>query len=178
MRRFILAIVAACTETMAAAVQDACPGDLEMLLVRATTDAESFNSRRFALTALSYLRTITPAVIPALLAGCHDTEDVQQDTITAASHFQSIEGNLLPVLMEEISGESVSRAYTVAQLLSALGSSAAAETSELRHQIIEAVVEGLKDERSQREVLISGNDKGKLEDALYTTLLRVAGWMG
>ncbi len=177
-RRFILAVVAACTEVMPIAVQHAYHGNLEKLLVDATIDAESFNSRRFALTALSYLRTVTPAIIPALLAGCHDTEDVQQDTITAASHFQSIEGNLLPVLMEQISGESVTRAYTVARLLNALSGSAASEASDLCNQIIEAVVEALKNEGSQREVFIAGESKGKLEDVLYTTLLRVAGWMG
>lgn len=178
LRRFILATVAACTEVMPSAVQDAWNGSLEALLIRATTDAESFNSRRFALTALSYLRTVTPAIIPALLAGCYDTEDVQQDTIAAANHFQSIEGDLLPVLLKEMNGESLSRAYMVTHLLGALGSSAASETSNLRDQIIKAVVDALRNEASQREVIISGVNKGKLEDALYTTLLQVAGWMG
>jgi len=163
---------------MPVAVQHAYKGNLEALLVRATTDAESFNSRRFALNALSYLRSVTPAIIPALLASCYDAEDVQQDAITAASHFQSVEGNLLPVLIEQMSGESVIRAYMVAHLLNALGTSAASETSDMGNQIIEAVVEALKSEGSQREVFISGESKGKLEDALYTTLLRVAGWMG
>ena len=162
LRRFILATVAACTEVMPSAVQDAWNGSLEALLIRATTDAESFNSRRFALTALSYLRTVTPAIIPALLAGCYDTEDVQQDTIAAANHFQSIEGDLLPVLLKEMNGESLSRAYMVTHLLGALGSSAASETSNLRDQIIKAVVDALRNEASQREVIISGVNKGEI----------------
>jgi len=177
LRRFILAVVAACTEVMPIAVQHAYHGNLEALLIKATTDAESFNSRRFALTALSYLRTVTPAIIPALLASCYDTEDVQQEAIIAASHFQSVEGNLLPLLLEQVSGESVISAYTVAHLLNALGGSAASETSDMGNKIIEAVVEALKNEKSQREVYITGESKGKLEDVLYATLLRVAGWM-
>jgi hypothetical protein len=177
-RRFLLAVVAACTEIMPMAVQQAYDGDLEKLLVRATTDAESFNSRRFALTALSYLRTVTSEVVPALLVGCYDTEVVQNEIIDAVSHFQSIEGDPLPALIEEMSGESVSRAYMITHLLGALGSSAAAEIPGLRDQIIEAVVDALKNRTARREVRISGENKGTLEDALYTTLLRVAGWMG
>jgi hypothetical protein len=178
LRRFILAVVAACMEVMPGAVQHVYKGNLEVLLIKATTDAESFNSRRFALTALSYLRTVTTAILPALLVSCYDTEKVQQETIAAVKHFQSVEGDLLPVLMEQISSESVIRAYMVAHLLNSLGGSAASETSDMGNQIIEAIVEALKNESSQRDVFISGELKGKLEDVLYTTLLRVAGWMG
>ncbi len=174
-RRIALAAVANCIEVMPVAIQEVFPGGLEDLLVRGTVDADSYTSRRFALTALSYLRTVTPQVIPALLAGCRDIPVVQQDAIAAAGRFQSIEGNLLPTLVAELSGESVSTAYAVAQLLGALGASSAGENTDLQGQMIEALVAALKSPSSQREVIISGEHKGKLEDALYAALLMVTG---
>jgi len=174
-RRMALAAVATCIEVMPAAVQEAYPGSLEDLFVRGTIDAESHTSRRFALTALSYLRTITPKVVPALLAGCQDIQVVQHDAIAAAGRFQSVEGNLLPTLIAELRSESRSTAYAVAQLLGALGTSLASGETGLQGQIIEALVDALKDPASQREVIISNEHKGKLEDTLYTVLLQVAG---
>ena len=52
------------------------------------------------------------------------------------------------------------------------------ESTTLREQIIEALVNALKDPSSQREIFISGESRGRLEDALYTALLKVAGWIG
>lgn len=182
-RRIILAAIAACTEAMPTAVQRAAqqiPGcNLEALLVKATSDAESFSTRRFALTILSHLRTVTPALVPALLAGCQDVAVVQQDTIAAAKRFQAISGNPLPDLVPALIGESVSTAYAVAQLLGALGASAAGEAAWLRDEIITALVDALNHERSQREVVLEESyiyRKDTLADTLYAELLRVAGW--
>jgi len=177
-RRFKLAAVTACIEVMPITVQRACSDDLEALLIKGTTDTNSSTSRRFALTALSYLRSVTSDIVPALLAGCRDTKAVQRDTIASAGHFQLIDGNPLPQLIAALTSESSSTAYAIAQLLGALGTSIASDTANLRRQIIEALVEALKDPRSQREVFIDGENQGELEDALYTSLLQVAGWMG
>lgn len=175
-RRIILAAVAACIEVMPTAVQRACPTDLEALLVKGAIDAESSTSRRIALNALSYLRSITPAVVPALLSGCQDSRGVQRDAIVAASRFHRVSGYLEPSLIKALTGKSVSTAYTVAQLLGALGTTLANEEINLRMQITEALINALKDPRSQREVMVSDKSKGKLEDALYTSLLQVTGW--
>jgi hypothetical protein len=170
--RIMLAAVAACAEAMPTALQQAAQGKLESLLVRGTLDAKSYDSRRFALTALSYLGTVTSAVVAALLAGCQDdNEIVQQDAIEAASRFQSIEDDLLPTLVSALTGESAHTAYAVVQLLGRLGISAAGEAAGLRGQIIEALVNALKDPSSQREVMVAGESKGKLEDILYLVLL-------
>ncbi len=177
-RRIALAVVAACAEVMPIAIQRAFQGKLETLLVRGATDTRSFSSRRFALTALSYLRTVTPGVVPALLAGCRDTERVLRDAITSAGRFQSIEGDILSALIPLLTGESLSTAYAVAHLLGALGTSIAGEASGLRGQIVEALANALKDEKSEKEVLIAEERKGILKDALYSALLQVAGWAG
>jgi hypothetical protein len=183
-RRMALAAVAACTEIMPTAVQRACPNnDLEKMLVKGTTDSQSHNSPRFALTALSYLRKITPAVVSALLAGCQDTEIVQRDAIVAAGRFQSIQGDPLPDLIPVLTGESQSTTYAVTQVLGMLGASAAGVAASLRNEIITALVEALEHPNSQKEVFIAESEhsneltsKGKLEDTLCEALLRVAGW--
>lgn len=177
-RRFVLAVVAACTEVMPTALQQVSSGNLEALLVKATIDAESFNSRRFALTALGHLRTVTPAIVPALLAGCQDTTEVQESAIASVSNFYSIAGNPLPPLIEALTGESLSTAFSAAQLLGTLGASIAGQAAHLRQQITEALVNALNHKISQQEVIILGESKGKLEDALYTALLQAAGWIG
>ena len=176
-RRIILAAVAACTESLPAKLQQVAHGKLEALLVRGTTDVESHHARRHALTALSYLRIITLAVIPALLAGCRDVEDVQQDAIAAAGRFQEIQGNVLSDLTPWLTGESVRTAYAVAQLFGALGTSTASEAAGMRAQIVKALAEALQNPNSQREIAIEGQNKGKLEDVLYTALLKVEGWL-
>jgi hypothetical protein len=97
--------------------------------VRGAVDAEGDDSRRFTLTALSYLRTVMADVVPALLAGCQDTEKVQQDVIDAAGLFQHIEGDLLPALLPALTGKSASTAYAMVHLLGALGTSTAGTTT-------------------------------------------------
>jgi len=176
-RRITQAAVAACTESLPAKLQQASYGKLEALLVRGSTDAESYSSRRHALTALSYLRTITPMVVSALLAGCRDIEIVQQDAIAAAGRFQEIQGDVLSDLAPWLTGESVCTAYAVAQVLGALGASTASEAAKMREQIVKALVEALQNPDSRREVVIEGQNKGTLEDTLYTALLKVEGWV-
>jgi hypothetical protein len=176
--RMAMAIVAACAETMPITLQQASEGKLEQLLVKSTTDAESFHMRRFALTALSYLRTVRTAIIPALLAGCRDIDVVQQDAIAAAGRFQSIEGNFLPALLPALWGESASTAYAVAHLLGALGTSAAGTSAGLPERIFTALVEALNAPGRLRRVIIAGKNIGTLEDILYDVLLRIAGWIG
>lgn len=179
--RIALAAVAACAEEMPAALQRAAPQaisvPLEALLVQATTNAHSFNSRRFALTALSHLRTVTPAVVPALLAGCQDTESVQRDAIAAAGRFQQIDGppeEMLSLLVPALTGESIQTAYAVTKLLGALGTSAAGEAAGLRDAIITALVDALDREGRQRTVT-ADDDPKKLADIYYEVLLQVAG---
>jgi len=178
-RRMTLAVVAAYAETMPMVLRQADEGNLEQLLVRGTIDEGSYTSRRFALTALSYLRTVTADVVPALIAGCQDIEEmVQKDTIEAARRFQRIEGDLLSNLLPLLTGESVSTAYAVGQLLGALGTSHAGTAAGLQERIMTGLVEALKDPGSKRTVTIAGQDEGTLENALYDALLRVAGWIG
>ena len=174
--RIVLGVVAACIEVMPIAVQRAYRGDLEASLVKGAMDARSQDSRCFALTALSYLRNVSQAVVLALLAGCKDIEVVQQAAVAAAGRFQSVRGDLSLELAEALSGDSVTTAYTVAHLLCALGISTVGEASRLRRQIIEALVKALKNPKCKREVVISGENKGKLEEILYVMLLQVAGW--
>jgi hypothetical protein len=181
-RRIALAMLTWCMSVMPIAVQQTAmkvlmTESMESLLVQCTTVAESEITRGFALTALSHLRTVTPAVVPALLAGCQDTDDVQQDAITAAGRFQQIEGTpaeMLALLVPALTGESIQTAYAVTQLLGALGTSAAGEAAGLRDAIIAALVAALGDSGSQREVTVRYETK-KLADVYYEVLLQVAG---
>jgi hypothetical protein len=59
--------------------------------------------------------------------------------------------------------------------LGVFGASTAGRSEEQREQIIETLVKALNDPRSQREIVLSGESKGKLEDTLYSSLLQVAG---
>ena len=106
-RRMALAALAACLEVMPTTLHKAAPFALEPLLVAAAADSESFTARRQALTALSYLHVVTPAVAPALLAGCRDVAVVQDDAIQAAARFTNIEGNPVPELVAALTGGSL-----------------------------------------------------------------------
>jgi hypothetical protein len=169
-RRIMLAAVAAYIEEH--------PAKLEAMLVRGTTDAGSFNSRRHALTALSYLRTVTPAIVPALLAGCQDIDIVQRDAFAAAGRFQEVEGDVLSELEPWLTGESTKTAYAVTQVLSSLGTSTAGAVAGRREQIVTMLVKALQHPQCRREVVIGGTNKGTLEDALYTAVLKVSDWVG
>jgi len=181
-RRMVLAAIAICMEVMPIAVQEASRQQtyretLQDLLMKGTTDTESFSSRRFALTALSYLRTINEAIVSVLLTCCRGTEADQRMAITAARRFQAIQGDPLPVLAAALASESIITAYVVIQILTALGTSLVAKDNDLHAQIIRILVNELKDARSRRAMNIPEESKGYLEDAIYAALLRVAGWL-
>ena len=84
-RRVALATVAACAEVMPTALQQAAQGSLEALLVKGVVDMENCDSRRFAFIALSYLRTVTPAVVSALLIGSQDIPRIAQRDVTCST---------------------------------------------------------------------------------------------
>jgi hypothetical protein len=181
-RRFLLALLAALLEQMPQAIQNeaahVCAEPLETLLVRGAQDAGSFNSRRFALSGLSYLRRVTPTILPVLTAGFLDVDVVQEDALTAVCRFRSVEGEVVSHLAPYLMDESLQTARAVGQLLGVLGRSSAGErTAGLRDEIITVLVAALADERSQREVRV-GDETKKLEDIFYEALLGVAGWGG
>jgi len=196
-RRMLLAVLAACAETMPQTLKRVAQSSLadgatlEGLLVQGAVDAESHNSRRFALTAISYLGTVTANVLPALLAGCQDIAIVQRDALAAASRFKAIEGDLLTPLIAELQATlqnprgSMATAYALVQVLAALGISPAKEVAEHHARITASLLEALKHPGSKRNVRLSISsdvmedeedemeDKGSLEDVLYTALLQI-----
>jgi hypothetical protein len=180
-RRIALAAVAAVAEAMPARfVQARSPEELEALLVLGTTDADSFNSRRFALTALSHLRVVTPRIVPALLAAVQDMYRVQKDAISAAARFRRVEADALPALVQELYNPSAAAAHTVALVLAELGAGRQAiDEQELRRSIAQALADGLADPDNHREVwLDTGSDirlEGWLDETLFSALNRVVG---
>jgi hypothetical protein len=176
-RRMALAAVLACAEIMPTTLRETAGDKLESLLIKCATDAESPSSRRFALTTLSYLGMVTPAIVPVLLAGCQDSGSVQQAALISASRFQSIQGDLLPELTWVLKSKSASSVYAAICLLETLGLSPASDSTGVREQILRVLAEAFRYGVPQREIHIAGKDKSKLEDKLYTALLRVAGWV-
>ena len=174
-RRILLAILAACLETMPQTIQNLCNElglNLEQLLIQGTKDYGSHNSRRFALTGLSYLRYVTSEIVPVLITALQENVDiVQKNALEAARRFQSIDEGVIEELGQYLTGESIQTAYGVSQMLTSLGVMAAGEDSTLRQQIIGLLVEALSDEGCRREY---DRDK-RLEDAFYNALLQVAG---
>ncbi len=179
--RIALASLARCAEAMPQQFNRSA-ADLTQLLLQASRDAGSFNSRRFAITCLSYLRVITPEVLAALLRLTGDTEEVQQDALAAAARFNRLDpslGEALPAeLTAALTGPSVLRARTAVRLLQALGTSHAAQaTPGLRRQIVLALAAALQDPGSRRPVWVSTEKTdGTLDQDLYQALLRVAGF--
>ena len=176
-RRMALAALAACLEVMPTTLHKAAPFALEPLLVAAAADSGSHNVRRFALTALSYLHVITPAVAPALLAGCRDVAVVQNDAIQAAARFTNIEGNPVSELVAALTGGSLRTAYGAARVLGALGSA----LPEQRPAIVAGLVAAIQHPNAEREVFVLSEydrreSKGKLAETLYEVLFQVAGW--
>jgi hypothetical protein len=182
-RRMALAAVAACVESFPIQVQNAAGGAqaLETLLIQGSQDTGSHNSRRFALTALSYLRAVTPRVVSVLLAALDENIDiVHQDALQAASRFQRIAGDAQEVLNQLIThlhGPSALRAYGVAKLLGALARSPAGEAAALRPPIIRALAEALQDPFSEQKVVVENGSESPLKETLYEELLRAAGWL-
>jgi hypothetical protein len=175
-RRIALAGLSACTEVMPSETQRAAGSaeELEALLVASSQDAGSFNARRFAISALGYLRKVTPAVVPVLVAGLQENVDiVREDTIKTVTRFQRVQGDILPELLPYLTFENAPTLNAnIAKLLGALGVSPAADASSLRPRIIQALAEAVESPVSQQEV-----DGKKLANIFYEELLRVAGWL-
>lgn len=179
--RIVLAGLARSAEAMPARFNRSA-ADLEPLLLRATRDLNSFNTRRFAITALSYLRVITPEVLAALLRLVGDMEKVRDDALAAAGRFNRLHpslGQALPsALVAALTDLSALRARAAIRLLEALGTSPAAQSVPgLRQQIIETLATALQDHGSRRLVWVSVEEAdGTLDQDLYQALLRVAGF--
>jgi hypothetical protein len=191
-KRIRLAAVAACADAMPDALNNALDRDeLESLLIEGTRDAGSYNSRRFAVTALSHLREATPVVIEVLLTASQDVSLVQQDAVEATARFRHLSDEFshdeaLAPLVEALTGASGARAYVAARLLAALGSSPAAlEVPGLRERIAGMLAEALRQPNADREVYlfelsILGSkarikSKGPLSQALFAALVEVWG---
>ncbi|MDW8319537.1 MAG: hypothetical protein RMN53_17060, partial [Anaerolineae bacterium] len=190
-RRIALAVTAAVAEALPAHFQRrADPERLERWLVQAARDAGSFNIRRFALTALSHLRRVTPAVAEALLAALRDAGEVQQDALAAAERFRLAAGDVVPALAATLHDESAATAYAAAQVLAALGRGEGAAGR--RPAIVEALAAALRDPGSRRGVYVLGGAQnitylgrldekqnitylGRLDEALYRALVQVTG---
>ncbi len=156
--------------------------DLEPLLLWASADTDSLDTRRFAITALSYLRVITPEVLAALLHLAGNTEEVRNDALAAAGRFNrrhpSLGQALPPALIAALTDPSALRARTAVRLLEALGTSPAASSAPgLRRQIVQALAAALQAPNSRRPVWVSAEEAdGTLDRDLYQALLRVAGF--
>jgi hypothetical protein len=179
--RIALAGLARSAEAMPARFNRSA-ADLEPLLLRATRNLDSFNARRFAITALSYLRVITPEVLAALLRLVGDTQEVQDDALAAAGRFNRLHpslGQALPhELVAALTDPSALRARAAVRLLEALGTSPAASSAPgLRRQIVAALAAALQAPNSRRYVWVSAKtSNGTLDQDLWQALLRVAGF--
>ncbi|MCP4534186.1 MAG: hypothetical protein GY831_23550, partial [Delftia sp.] len=180
-RRAALAAVAAVAQAMPAHLNQArSPGELESLLVRGTTDADSFTARRMALSALSHLRVVTSRVVPALLAAAQDVGQVQRDAIEAAARFRRVEAEALPALTRELYYPGAATAHTVALLLAELGAGRQAlDEQDLRRDVVQALAEALADPSNRREVWLERAEDielvGWLDETLFGALNRVVG---
>jgi len=186
-KRVALAAVATCAEVMPDALNDALPRDeLEPLLVEGAHDAESFSSRRYAVTAMSHLRVATPAVLTALLAAAGDVARVQQDAVEAAARFRHLsqaftEAEALAPLVTALTGPSGARAYLAARVLAALGRSPAAlQVAGLRERVAATLADALRHPDAGQEVYLlsqygSIQGKGSLSQALFAALVEVWG---
>jgi len=189
-RRITLAAVAACIEVMPTEMQRVAGGPhvLEALLIDGSKDPGSFNSRRFAINALGYLRVVTPSVAPILVNGLQDNVViVQSNTLDSVARFQRFQGNLLPELLPYLTIEKApATVYGIAKLLGAIGVSPAAEIASIRPSIIQGLADAIRHPNSQQEVILLNNSsskpfetvsQGKLFDHLAQEMLRVAGWL-
>jgi len=160
--------------------------ELESLLLEGAQDAGSYNSRRFAITALSHLRVATPAVLAALLDAAGDIAQVQADAVQSAARFRHLspdwsEEQALTPLVEALSGPSGARAYLAARVLAALGRSPAAlGVPGLRGRIAVHLADALRHPDAGREVYLLSEyrmikSKGSLSQALFTALVEVWG---
>lgn len=131
--RLAVACVAECATTLPDALNQLerrMGVPVEEYLIHASQQTGSHNSRRYALTALSYLRELTPAVLTALLRSAYDVPQVQQDAVQAVARFRSLsphfdQAEALAQFRAALHSESAAEAYLACQLLGALGRSPA-----------------------------------------------------
>lgn len=131
--RLAVACVAECATTLPDALnhlQQRMGVPVEDYLIQASQQTDSFNARRYALTALSYLRVLTPAILTALLRSAYDVPLVQQDAIQAVARFRSLspqfdQAQALAQFRAALHSISAAEAYLACQLLGALGRSPA-----------------------------------------------------
>jgi hypothetical protein len=182
--RIVLAALARSAEVMPAQYNRFAV-DLESLLLQFTIDVTSYDVRRFAITALSHLRVISPMVLTRLLTLAGDNGTVQQDVITAAGRFNRLHpsmGQSIPSeLVAAIYGRSSARACAAVKLLEAVGTSHAADVRPgFRQQIVEVLTEALNNVASRRTIWLYESEKiadaGIFRDHLYAALLRVSGF--
>ena len=186
-KRIALAAVAACAQALPDALNAALPrADLEALLLDGAHEAESHNARRHAITALSHLHTVTPAVVAAVLHAAGDVGYVQEDALQATANFRHLsagfdaEESLAP-LAEALAGPGAARAAIAARILAALGSAPAAlAVPDLRARIAGRLSAALRHGAAGREVcLLSAGggieEKGPLSQALFAALVQVWG---
>jgi hypothetical protein len=177
-RRIGLAFTAAAAEVAAAAfARRADPDRLETLLIRAVDDADSFNARRFALTALSHLRRVTPGVISALQRALRDVSPVQRDALLAVRRFRHIQGDLVQPLLAGLADDSAAAAYAIARCLETLARTEAANAAQ-RQAIQHAFAAAIRLPSNQREVYILENTTithlGRLDQLLHQMLVSLS----
>lgn len=184
--RIALAAVAACAEAMPDALNKAlCDRGQGDLLVRGMQVAGCYDSRRFAITALSYLCQATPEVVAVLLASARDVAQVQQDAVAAAGRFRHLSREFageeaLQSLAAALTDSSGATAYIAARLLGALGSSPAViEVPGLREEIARLLSDACRHPNAQQEVYLLDSGEicsmGPLSQTLLTELARVWG---
>jgi hypothetical protein len=177
-RRMALAFTAAAAEAASGAfAKRTDPDRLETLLIRAVDDANSFNVRRFSLTALGHLRRVSPGVVTALRRALRDVSRVQQDALAAVTHFRRIEGDLTPALAAGLADESAAAAFAVARGLEALARTESTTPAQ-RQAILTALADAIRNPTTQREVyVLEGNTikhLGRLDQLLHQMLVRLA----
>lgn len=173
-RRMAVAVIAAVAEVMQTKLREQVQllgFDLEALLIDCTRDVHH-HSRRFALTALSYLHNVSERVAEALMAGCQDEWIVQRDALRAAGSFRSITGDPVPVLAQALTGKSVVTACAVAGVLGRLG-----ESLELRDRVNLALQQALRELQQRWGAGIPSQEIIRA-DTLYDALLQVNGLQG
>jgi len=187
-RRIALAALAAAAGAMPDALNDALAdrGGSE-LLTAAARDANSHNSRRFAVRALSHLRALTPAALATLRAAAGDLEPVQREAVAAVARFRHLAEDFdvdaaLAELVAALHGPSAAGAYLAAGLLGALGSAPAARQQPGLRQRIEALLTAAyRAPGAQRTVyLLTGSSggysaRGTVAAACLEALIRVTG---
>jgi hypothetical protein len=169
-RRITLAAIAACASAMPDALNTVWAAeDVTELLIAGAKDIKSFTSRRHSILALSHLRTLTPAVLDALLSASQDIGRVQQDAVRAASNFRRLhldfgDADALVSLEAALNGESGAAAYIAAQVLGSLGSSAAAaQVTGLRARIAHVLSEAAQNEQAGEMVYLLGDSNEIIE---------------